>query len=166
MDQSKVISNWRCLHNPGGQGNKQLWNTLHWTAELMALLQTLILRSHQIQSTVVIELWSQISQATFELKRLCQIFSILAIFLLKILNHVKLSNLALGHFDLYSAPVTAVLYAISDHTGVCLYLHWTLHTVQCCYNTINFRGNPNQRHSISHPLGWALGCLLWIQILI
>ena len=96
VDQSKVISNWRCLHNPGGHGNKQLWNTLHWTAELMALLQTLILRSHQIQSTVVIELWSQISQATFELKRRCQIFSILAIFLLKILNHVKLSNLALG----------------------------------------------------------------------
>ena len=26
--------------------------------------------------------------------------------------------------------------------------------------------NPHKRHPIAHPLGWALGCLLWTQILI
>ena len=61
--------------------------TLDW-------LQTLILRVHRFQSTVVIELWSQISQITYQLVRLCQIF-----FLLKIINLVNFAKLALGQIS-------------------------------------------------------------------
>ena len=48
-------------------------------------------------------------------------------------------------------------------------------TVQCHYNAVNFLENPNKRHPIagpiwktkqSGPLGWGMGCLLWIHTLI
>ena len=39
-------------------------------------------------------------------------------------------------------------------------------TVRCCYNAVNFLTNINKRHPIAHPLGRAMGCLLWIRHLI
>ena len=37
-----------------------------------------------------------------------------------------------------------------------------MNTVQYCYSTIDFLKNPHERHPIPHPLGWDMGCLLWI----
>ena len=76
----KVISNWRCLYSAAGQGNKRMWNTLHWTGAFMPLLQTLILQAHQNQSTVVIELWSPISKVIYELKSFARYFQLYKIF--------------------------------------------------------------------------------------
>ena len=39
-------------------------------------------------------------------------------------------------------------------------------TVQCHYNAVNFIKKIHKRHPITHPLGWGMGCLLWIQPLI
>ena len=38
-------------------------------------------------------------------------------------------------------------------------------TVWCHYNII-FLENTHNWHPIAHPLGWAMGCLLWVQIMI
>ena len=36
-------------------------------------------------------------------------------------------------------------------------------TVQWHYNAVNFLQNHRKRHPIAHPLGWDMGCLLWIK---
>ena len=40
------------------------------------------------------------------------------------------------------------------------------YTVLCCYNAVNLLTNIHNRHPTAHPLGWGMGCLLWIQHLI
>ena len=42
----------------------------------------------------------------------------------------------------------------------------TFLTVQCCYNLVHFLPNPPNRHPIAHLCRWAMGCLLWDQILL
>ena len=39
-------------------------------------------------------------------------------------------------------------------------------TVRYRYNVVNFLKNICERHPIAHPLGWGMGCILWIQHLI
>ena len=39
-------------------------------------------------------------------------------------------------------------------------------TVRCCYNMVNLLPYPHKIHPIAHPLGWAMGCILWIQSMI
>ena len=39
-------------------------------------------------------------------------------------------------------------------------------TVRRRYNAANFLTNIHKRHPIARPLGWGVGCLLWIQHLI
>ena len=39
-------------------------------------------------------------------------------------------------------------------------------TVQCRYNAVSFLRIPYKRHPIICWLGWGMGCLLWVQILI
>ena len=39
-------------------------------------------------------------------------------------------------------------------------------TVRCHYNTVNFLQNAHKGHPVAHPLGWDMGCHLWIQTLI
>ena len=38
-----------------------------------------------------------------------------------------------------------------------------VYTVQCHYNAVNFLQNPLKRHPIARPLGWGMGCLLWVH---
>ena len=45
--------------------------------------------------------------------------------------------------------------------GVCF-----LDTLRCHYNVVNFLTNIEKRHSIAHPLGQIMRCLLWAQPLI
>ena len=44
-------------------------------------------------------------------------------------------------------------------------IYFFLNAVLCHYNMVNFLPNPHNRHSIAHPLGWDMGCLLWIYSL-
>ena len=39
-------------------------------------------------------------------------------------------------------------------------------TVRCCLYRGQFSRKPSQKHPIAHPLGWGMGCLLWVHILI
>ena len=39
-------------------------------------------------------------------------------------------------------------------------------TVQYHYNTVNFLTNIHKIHPTYHPLGWDMGCFLWVQHLI
>ena len=39
-------------------------------------------------------------------------------------------------------------------------------TVRCHYNVVDFLKNITETHPIARPLGWGMGCLLWIQHLI
>ena len=45
-------------------------------------------------------------------------------------------------------------------------LYFLPNAVQWYHNVVNFLQNPNKRHPVAHPLGWAMGCLVWIQTLI
>ena len=45
-------------------------------------------------------------------------------------------------------------------------LYNTACTVQCRYCMVNFLRNPYNRHSIVHPWGRDMRCLLWVQTLI
>ena len=38
--------------------------------------------------------------------------------------------------------------------------------IACCYNVVNFLPNSHKIHPLAHPLGWALGCILWVKTLI
>ena len=49
---------------------------------------------------------------------------------------------------------------------VYILMHLISHTVWYLYNTISFLQNPHKRHPIARPLGWGIGCLLWLQTLI
>ena len=40
------------------------------------------------------------------------------------------------------------------------------YTVQCHYNVVNFLPNPHKIHPIARPLGWGMGCILWVQTVI
>ena len=60
-------------------------------------------------------------------------------------------------FQFFSAGTIGGLISVSTQVT---------HTVWCRYNTINLLQNPQKRHPISHPLGWAMGHLLWFQMLI
>ena len=40
-----------------------------------------------------------------------------------------------------------------------------LDTAQYHYNVVIFLQNPDKRHPIARPLGWGMGCLLWVQTL-
>ena len=39
-------------------------------------------------------------------------------------------------------------------------------TVRCYYKVVNFLPNPRKIHPIVCPSGWAMGCILWVQIVI
>ena len=53
----------------------------------------------------------------------------------------------------------------AGHTEYCsMDLGLVSHTMRCRYNAVDFLHNLHKRHPIAHPLGWAMGCLLWIQI--
>ena len=41
-----------------------------------------------------------------------------------------------------------------------------LNTVWCRYTAVNFLTNIKKWHAIDRPLGWGVGCLLWIHHLI
>ena len=47
-----------------------------------------------------------------------------------------------------------------SNTGPCL---MSLCPCGLVYNTVNLHWNPHNIHTIAHPHGWAMGCLLWIQ---
>ena len=46
------------------------------------------------------------------------------------------------------------------------YIYMLIYTVQCHYNVVNIIKNIRQRHPIACPLWQAMGCHLWIQLLI
>ena len=50
--------------------------------------------------------------------------------------------------------------------GSGIYAYRRTNTMWRCYNTVIFSKNPHIIHPISRPLGRAMGCLLWVQILI
>ena len=54
-------------------------------------------------------------------------------------------------------PVTRKMFPFDDVV---------MDTMQCRYNVVSFLQNPYKRHPIARWLGWGMGCLLWIQILI
>ena len=41
-----------------------------------------------------------------------------------------------------------------------------LPTVQCWYNTVSFLQNTHNRHPVTRPWGWDMGCFLWVQAFI
>ena len=49
---------------------------------------------------------------------------------------------------------------------VCCALFSHGYTVWCPYNPVNFLQNQHKIHPIAHPLGWGMGCILWIPTLI
>ena len=56
-----------------------------------------------------------------------------------------------------AGSITSPVTTVSDYLE---------NTVWCRYNAVNFLTNIHQRHPIARPLGWGMGCLLWIQHLI
>ena len=62
----------------------------------------------------------------------------------------------LTHKDLFESIVWSVSYEMS----------FSLHTVRCRYNVVDFLQNPHDRYLIARPRGWEIGCLLWFWYLI
>ena len=62
-----------------------------------------------------------------------------------------------------AAPLAAVLrrahsrWVVSPLSG---------NTVRCRYYAVDFLQNLHKRNPVARPSGWAMGCTLWIQILI
>ena len=59
--------------------------------------------------------------------------------------------------SLHKWPVTRKMFPFDDVI---------MDTMQCRYNVVSFLWNPYKRHPIAYWLGWGMGCLLWVQILI
>ena len=62
-------------------------------------------------------------------------------------------------------------YYVTNHTMFHTFSDWCKtrcvienpNTVETLYNTINFCWSTHKRHSIAHPKGRGMGCLLWVQ---
>ena len=99
------------------------------------------------------------------------------LFVLKISNIVSWASKKIGDMSspepLTHEAIIWYAFVISLMSGLHVFLTFltviislNTCTVQCCYNVVNFLTNIHKRHPIPSPLGWGMGCLLWIQHLI
>ena len=71
---------------------------------------------------------------------------------------IPLIYLKLTHLILFKSPWGQWVTIWSAHPE----LMFLTNTVRCHYNAVIFLQNPYNRHSIAHPWGWDMECLLWI----
>ena len=60
----------------------------------------------------------------------------------------------------------AIIWTNDDQVLWCHKASEVTSIVWCLYNAVNFLPNPHKIHPIAHPLGWDMGCILWVQTVI